>query len=360
MTLLSRYILRQNLFLLFLLCGVGLGVYVFIDLFDRLDDFLEAGVGLGVIAAYYAYRLPFILAQIFPAVFLLALLVQLGLMLRNRELLALEACSVSLGRVCNTILGYALILCAVQFLFSEGLGAGGHKAAERIWTEEVRNRQASSRRLTDIWFREGNQIVHMAGVTPAEKTGTNLTVYVFDPQNGGVVQEVIRARNFNATEKGWALQAVTKIDPKAFSSVEVEAMLLDLRTDVQSFLVIDPKAKLESLPFWQLGREIDRLQESGSNIERLLTAWHMKIAYAFAVLIMALVGLALVTLFGSLYAVVPLGLLITFCYHGVFVLCVSAGEKGLIPPVLAAWAANIFFALLSGSRVVLGRSAHLN
>ena len=70
MNLLTRYILRQNLYLLLLVCGIGLGIYIFIDLFDRLDDFLEAGVGFASVGAYFLYRTPFILAQIFPAVFL--------------------------------------------------------------------------------------------------------------------------------------------------------------------------------------------------------------------------------------------------------------------------------------------------
>ena len=81
MNILTRYILRQNLFLLLLICGIGMGVFIFVELFDRLDEFLDAGVGAATIVSYFVYRTPFILSQIFPAVFLIALMVQLGLML---------------------------------------------------------------------------------------------------------------------------------------------------------------------------------------------------------------------------------------------------------------------------------------
>ena len=359
MSLLTRYILRQNLFLLMLVCGIGLGVYVFIELFDRLDDFLEAGVGAGTIASYFLYRTPFILAQIFPAVFLVSLMVQLGLMLRSRELLALEACSVSPGSVARSVLWYALALCLAQFAFSEVLGVSGHKAAERIWSEEVRNKQIATRSLSDVWFREGERIVHMGKVVPAAGKGQNLTVYVLGAGDAGVVTELIRARSFTAEPGKWALSGAARSFPETFEVVQADRLELDLQTDVASFLVIDPKTKLESLPLWQLGGEIRRLRESGSNIERLQTAWHMKLAYAGSVPVMALVALAVISVFGSLFVIIPVGLVSTFCYYGLFVLCAAAGEKGLVPPVLAAWAANILFAALAGARLAMGRSFHL-
>ena len=85
MTLLTRYFLRQNMGLLLLICAIGLGTYVFIDLFDRLDDFLDSGTGLQDVVVYFIYRLSFILAQIFPAVFLLALVTQFRLSSRSEE-----------------------------------------------------------------------------------------------------------------------------------------------------------------------------------------------------------------------------------------------------------------------------------
>lgn len=359
MTLLTRYILRQNIFLLFLVCGVGLGVYVFIELFDRLDEFLGANVGVQVIVGYFLCRIPFILGQIFPAVFLLALMLQLGFMLRNRELLALEACSVTPKAVATSIICYAVALCFVQLLFSEMLGVRGYQAAERIWIEEVRNREVAKRRLDDIWFREENRIVHMVEVLPVQRRGTKLTVYVLG-EGGGDVTEVLQAESFTASEDGWALKNVTRTLTDSFAVQNASEMMIDLHTDVQSFLVIDPKTKLDSLPLWQLGTEINRLKDAGSNVERLQTAWHMKIAYAGSVVVMAVIALAVVSLFGSLFVIVPLGLVTTFCYYGLFVVCASAGEKGLIPPILAAWAANLIFSILAGGRIVFGRPFHLD
>lgn len=355
-TLLARTLIRGNLQLLLVVLGAGLGIYMFIDLFDRLDDFLEAGVGASSMAAYFFYRLPFIISQIFPAVFLLALMIQLALMLRSRELLALEACAVSPMKVARTFFVYAVLLSLVQLTFSEVLGVQGHRLADGIWNEQVRKRQNVNRQLEDVWFREHGAIVHMDSVTPAAGVGQGVTVHRLVDGDSGRIQEIVRATSFRSSSEGWTLFNATRTLPDSFTVENATEIDLALQTDVRSFRIVDPKSKLQSLPLWQLGREITRLHDSGSNIERLRTAWHMKIAYACSIVVMSLVALALVSIFGSIFVIVPAGLVLVFGYYVIFVLFVSAGEKGLMPPFLAAWAANFLFAFLAGGRILLGRS----
>ncbi|GAB1410213.1 LptF/LptG family permease [Desulfovibrionales bacterium] len=353
MTCLSRYILRHNLIFLLMICVIGLSIYVFIDLFDRLDDFLEADVPFHSVAQYYIYRVPFIIAQIFPAVFLLALIAQLGIMLRNRELLALQASAISLSTITRTVVGYAALLCIVQFVFSQVLGVAGYKAADQIWNEKVRNRHMDARTLSDIWFREDMTMVHLHKVTPSASSGQGVTVYRIDPHHAGQLTEIIFAQKFSATPPNWVLYNATRTTPDTFTQSHEPTLHLPLLTDARSFLSIDPKTNMESLPFWQLGQEIERLHDSGSNIERLQTVWHMKLAYACSVLIMALIALAMVSLCSSLYVMIPAGLVVTFCYYGVFVAFASAGENGLIPPLAAAWTGNVLFAALASVPLIL-------
>ncbi len=356
MTVLTRYLLRQNLGLLLIICGIGLGVYVFVELFDRLDDFLEAGASSQAIISYFLFRIPFILAQIFPAVFLVSLLVQMGLMMRNRELLALQACAVSLWTVTKSIVLYALVLSLVQLFFSEALGVAGYRAAEKIRSEELRNRKSSELMLPNVWFREGNFIVHMEQLKPVQRKGQKLSIYVIDAADAGKIVEIVRAEEFFVQGGVWQLRDVARLDPGSFSRVTITQETLALATDPLTFKSVDPKASMQSLPVWQLGEEIRRLKDSGSNIERLETAWHSKMAYATSLVVMALLALGVISFFHSLYMIIPLGLVLTFFYYAVFVVFVSAGENGVVPPAAGAWAANLFFGLLAGGQLLYGRS----
>ncbi|MFO8053815.1 MAG: LptF/LptG family permease [Bacteroidales bacterium] len=103
---------------------------------------------------------------------------------------------------------------------------------------------------------------------------------------------------------------------------------------------------LEALSMIMLGDLIADLRESGSNIEKLSTAWHGKIAYAFALVVMTILGLALVTLIKNIYALVTLSLVIVFLYYTVYVFGVSYAQEGLIAPFWGAWLANILFGIL--------------
>ena len=64
--------------------------------------------------------------------------------------------------------------------------------------------------------------------------------------------------------------------------------------DFQAFVAVDPKTDPASLPLWRLGQTIGQLQAAGSNVERLQTAWHMKVAYGFSLAVMSLLALALI------------------------------------------------------------------
>jgi lipopolysaccharide export system permease protein len=117
---------------------------------------------------------------------------------------------------------------------------------------------------------------------------------------------------------------------------------------MRGFLTADVNDKAD-LPLQALGKVIEELRESGSNVERLRTAWHGKWSYAFSMVTMALLALAMCTLFENLYVNLVLSLLVIFGYYGLYVVGITTGQKGLMPPRLGAWLANMLF---SGSALL--------
>ncbi len=75
---LSRYLIRQNLFLMIICLAVGTCIYLLSDVFDRLDDFIRAGLGVETILFYFLVKIPVIVSQLMPAIFLLAMVIQMG------------------------------------------------------------------------------------------------------------------------------------------------------------------------------------------------------------------------------------------------------------------------------------------
>jgi lipopolysaccharide export system permease protein len=348
--ILGRYLARQNLYYLLVCLGLGAGLYLLSDIFDRLDDFLEAGLGARTILTYFAVKIPLILAQILPAVFFLALLVQLSLMARNRELLALRAGGTSPMRFIRFFVLYALIWSLAQLLFSQFVAVYGEEEATRIWKEEVRKKQIHNKVITNVWFRDGPYIVRAKEAVPSQSRARDITVYEFDPDSQQLVR-ILSAQKALVDDNGWGLLEVIELDTGSFVTARRVSQYLSVRQDLRAFLDVEQIEDKAQLPLWKLGRVIDELAASGSNVDRLRTAWHGKWSYAFSILCMALMALALTSFVENVYLNVTLCLVLVFLQYGVHLFGVTAGQQGVLTPLLAAWFGNASFGILASLRL---------
>ncbi|MFP4168062.1 MAG: LptF/LptG family permease [Desulfonatronovibrionaceae bacterium] len=341
--ILHRYLLRENLYYLGLILVSGISIYLLIDFLDRADDFLSAEVGVVVILKYYVYKTPLIISQILPAVFLLAVVLQLGIMIRNRELLALNSNSITTKTIAGFFVFYAFFWAGGQLFFSQYFGTAGMEKTETLWKEEVRSKDLSQRTLHDLWFREGDMFVYLDRVTPGKKQGRGIEIY--EVKSDRSLTRILRAKNFSVSKSGWELKEVSIISPQKFSGTTAKTKTVNLETDVRDFLRVSSEIPPESLSLYQLGGLIDKLSKSGSNVERLRTLWHSKLSYAASLVVMALIGVALVTLAGNIYLLVVLSLVLVFVYYAGFVIGTGLGETGVLHPLAAAWASDFVLAL---------------
>lgn len=342
MTVLSRYLLRMNLLYLCLFMAAGAGVYLLSDVLDRLDNFIEVGAGAGQVATYFGAKLPLIVSQTLPAVFLLTVIAQLSLMRRSRELLALEAGGASPFVLIRFFVAVGVCLCVFQIGFSQFVGVAGQRASDAIWIEVVRKKLPASKLLKDVWFREKAFVARFEEADPATREGRGLTVWELDGESSAL-KAIVTAERFRADPEGWVAESGSRFDPAAFVYTPISRERLGVRQELEAFVAADPKVDPATLPIWRLGQVIESLEAAGSNVERLRTAWHQKVAYGFSLVVMALVGMALVSFEANVFVNVGAGLALTFLYYVVFTLAISAGQKGVAPPVQAAWFANVLF-----------------
>jgi lipopolysaccharide export system permease protein len=336
---LSRYLIRQNLYLMAICLAVGTSLYLLSDIFDRLDDFIRAGLGAQTILFYFIVKIPLIVSQLMPAVFLLAMVVQLGVLSRSREMLALRAGGVSFAWFIRFFVVYALIWSAGQLVFSQFLGVFGEQEANRIWKEDVRKKQLDELTIHDLWFRDGPFIVLAKEAQPSKSRASGITVYEFTTDNQELIR-ILTAKKALIDDHGWGLLDVHELDTRTFVTVDRPSQFLSVRQNLSAYAAVELKGDTAQLPLLELSKAIKRLQESGSNVEMLLTIWHGKLAYAFSMVVMALLALMLVTFSENVYANIGLSLILIFIQYGMHVVGETAGEKGVLPPIVAAWLGN--------------------
>lgn len=347
---LSRYLIRQNLYLMGICLAVGTCIYLLSDIFDRLDDFFRAGLGAETILLYFVVKIPMIVSQLMPAIFLLAMVIQFGILARSREMLALRAGGVSFAWFVRFFIVYAVIWSGVQLAFSQFLGVFGDYEAHRIWKEDVHKHDQDDLTIDNLWFRDGPFIVQAEKAFPGKSRAEGITVYEFTTDNQELIR-ILTARRALVDDHGWGLLDVYELDTRTFVGVSRLSQFLSVRQNLQAYAAVEVKGDKARLPLLDLSEAIRKLEESGSNVEMLQAVWHGKIAYAFSMVVMGLVALALITWSENMYANIGLSLVFIFAQYGIHVMGVSAGEQGVLPPVLAAWLGNLVMGGLATLRL---------
>lgn len=339
MTTLHRYLVRQNVFIVLVCLLTCLGIYLLVDVFDRMDNFMEKGAGIETTCVYFLVKIPLIISQILPAVFFLALLVQLNIMHRERETTALEAGGVQPSRLIVFFLCYALVWCGLQLFFSQFLGVHGERKSEAIWDSLGKDKAPGSQKAVDVWFREGHALVHMQSLRPDQEKGTGITIYSLE-ESFGQVDKVIRAEGFHVRQGEWVLHAVRETDPQALTSSTADRHVVRFEQNLADFATVQDDDNPEKMSLWTLGTLIERLQDSGTNVQALVTAWHLKLSYAFSIAVLSVVSFSLASRTRSLFFSLSLGLMVLFGFYSLHVLGGTLGERGTLAPWVGAWLGN--------------------
>lgn len=345
MSVLSRYLLRRNLFLLFALLALGAGVYVLTDLFQRIDTFLDARDGVGLMGLYYLTRLPLIISQILPAVFLISIVAQLMLMAKNRESIALQSGGVSPAAMLRFVIVYGLVWSCLQFAFSQVLGVYGESVSRQMWLEDVRGRDLKASAIEGLLFTQGRYVVHADLAWPKREEAAGLRIYKLSP-DGNSMEASYNAMKAEASENGWTLFDVELIEPADYRYSRHESLRIDLKQDLATFSSYDDSLKVSEISLPQLADTITRLERTGTNVEALRTELYGRFAYAGSILVMGILGLALSTRVESIYLGIIAALVLTFLFYAANGFFSAMGQSGALPPQLAAWLANIIFAAL--------------
>ena len=345
-SLLTRYLFRQNMFFVVMSMLAGTAVYLLIDLFDHVDEFVSAGVSLKIIILYFVSKIPLIISQILPATFLLSTLVQLCLMAKNREYMAMQAGGISPLRLVLVIFSLGILWGSVQLVFSQAVGVQGDRYAIELWREHVEGKADKSQIVRKLWFWNENRAIYLDVVNLQTGQAQDASIYVLS-EDGSAVKEVIRAPRVVMQDKRWRLYNATVYNTDGYIQAVHREVDFPIEQQLKVLTALSETAQLEGLSLWQLGDMIKRLKEGGSNLESLRTLWHSKLAYAAAVAVMALIAVALMLWRDNVYIDAAVSLVVVFVFYSLFTVGITAGQKGLLSPAIATWGGPVGIGLLA-------------
>ena len=138
MILLDRYLFKQFAKNLVLVMAALVTVYLLIDFFERIDDFVENQKSFSLAAKYFILKIPLIMERLTPIIILLGGIIVLGLLNHRGEILALKAGGIHTFRITFAITGTAVVFTLLTLAFAQWIVPPATANSNSILYEEVR------------------------------------------------------------------------------------------------------------------------------------------------------------------------------------------------------------------------------
>ena len=357
--LIDRYLVRQFVLFMGITLAVAASLFVVIDLVQTLDRYLRVRPPLIYIVEHFVYRLPAALHEALPIVMLVATIFLFLTLTRYHELTALKAAGMSLYRASAPILLLAVTVAIGSALFQElALPALNERGDEidhvKIRGQQPRHLQSRSR----LWLRSGDTRFYRVELL-SPMTGELYGVTVLEIDDRFRLVNRLDARKAHWTPQGWDVSdgAFREISPTGgVITVPFQHAALEMEESFADFTQI--QKPVSAISYLELRDYVGRLQAAGFQVKKYLVDLHSKLSSPLKNLIMVLVAIpfALQSPRGGRLFGVGLAIAIMAAYTVVHYVALAFSRAELLPPLLAAWTANVIFLGIGASLFLRART----
>jgi len=346
MSIIFRYITFQVLKYFGIVLSFVIGIYLAVDFFERIDDFIEAGIPLSKMIVFFALKIPFIVSQIIPICILMSVLIVFGLMARGNEIVALRSSGIRIYYLLKPVFIIGCILGILLFILSDVIVPITMAKSNQIWFKDVRKESTVITKEKNIWIKGNRSITHVKYFNPKNKTINGVTYYKFD-KNFRLIRR-IDAKKGIFTKDEWMLYELMEqvFDTKkenyniTFYNNKIE------RLDLLPENLTKVSKKSEEMTFKELYAYIERVEAEGYDATIYKVDLYAKIAFPFICIIMCMLGTGLGargSVKEGMPVVIAYGIGTAFVYWIFYSFCLSLGYGEMLPPPVAAWTANLTF-----------------
>ncbi|MBE9502613.1 MAG: LPS export ABC transporter permease LptF [Proteobacteria bacterium] len=353
--IINRYIAKEITVPFFL----GLSIFTFILLMDKMLKLIELvvskGVKLSEMMSIIVFILPSFFAVTIPMAFLLALLLAFGRLSGDEELTAIKSSGLSLFQMMPPVIALSVVTFIITLLLMVYVLPWGNYSF-RIMMYDIVKRKADTGivpgRLVDsfedmiLYVKEKDQASgrYKGVLISEEKSGKKSRTItaregeIFSkPDNLSVTLRLYDGAIHREGEKERQYKVIN------FSTYDITLSMNFKGSEAGGISKGDRELSLS-----EIRDRIEVLKERGEAYNYLLVEFHKKFSIPFACIVFSFIGVPLGIQgkrSGKAYGFTISLLLITIYY--IFLLTGEAiGDKGKIPPFLSMWAPNIFFLIL--------------
>ena len=350
--LVDVYLLRTFVyFFLLLLCGFVVLFDAF-TLFDLLGDISRNHVAGAVVLNYFRYLVPYLVYQLTPLAALVAVLVTLGLMAKNNEVIAFKASGISTYRLTLPLILAGAVLAGGMFIMDDTYLPYANQKQDAL-RNEIKGRPAQTYfEPARQWiFGEGDKLYNYALFDSDKNLFGGLNIFELNPATFQMRRRVFAERaqwepHLNAwvLEKGWIRDFA---GAKVTQYLPFKVYTLGEMTEPPSYFKREVRESSQ-MNWRQLRAYIRGLQQAGFDTSRLMVQWHKKFSFPLMAAIIIFLSAPFAFLVGTRGAVAGLAVAvgIGIVYWATAALFEAMGAVGQLPPLLSGWAPDAIFVFL--------------
>lgn len=346
MSCLHKYWVKEFIKFFSIIQSMILVLFVFIDYLSRMDKFLNSDLSLLGALGYVLLKVPFMFVQLTPASILLTTIIVFGMMNRNNELLAIRSSGISIYYLVKPAIATGLLFAALMFFLGETIIPVSMAKANYIRYHVLKKRDNVYSSRKDIWIKTENKLAHINFYDPVHQSVAGITVTSLGKDFS--FESRIDAQKGYYIDGKWIFEnIIEQVHNK--NSMDYDVQLYDKKSIPLSIKPEDLgeiSKKSNEMSFFELKKYVQKVEGEGYDATTYKVDLNGKIAFPFICIIMVLTGAATGMrsfVKENIPVAIAIGVVIAFLYWILYGFCLSLGYGTILPPIISAWAANLFF-----------------
>ena len=350
MKMLKQYVLAQFI-KMYLLTTTGLiGIFLIVDFFERIDEFLAKDAPMIDLISYYIFKIPFIAFYMAPQGVLIATAIALASLARNNEFTAMKACGISITGITFPVIGASFIIALIVLLSSEFLSPITNQKMNYIFMGKIQARTSYGKIPTEnLWFKSINGDIWNVGYFDPYKSTLEGIIILKPGLNHSIMQRI------DARKAVWSINKwefingyIRQFDENGIKSTKYFEKKIFITPETPENLSKAHK-RPEEMSLSELHKKIQIQALKGKDTSLSWIELHRNISYPFISVVMALLAIPLSirsSRHGGLLFCISVNIAMGFAFSFLYAMGISLGKGGTFDPILAAWGPNLLFTVL--------------
>jgi lipopolysaccharide export system permease protein len=336
---------------------IGMLMFTSVLFINRILQLMELVVNKGVafseIGMLFLTILPSFLKFTLPMSFLMAILVTMGRMTSDNEVLACKAAGISLSQMLRPVFTLAVIIFVFQLFLGVYLIPRSEEAFSNRFFKLATHRAGIGLKEHVFLDNFHGMMIYLGCID--YQTNSFSRVLIADEQGEDFPRIIFASKgNIEKDEAGDNLVlhlkdgVIHKKSEKAYQMASFGNYQLNLDLAAGQFRVKDAVRPENRMTFIELYRGLQAMTARGENYFPFKLEMHKRLSLPVATLIFCLIGLSLGAMpqLSSKSGGFAFSLLIFILYYSIYAIGEDLGRSGQAPPWLMAWLPDVIFGIL--------------